>query len=956
MKLWASVPQTLSILMVLCFSWSASLSQILDTSFENQYEKIRSLPDSSFLNEGDSLIKDLYQLNFDRNLGNDSLVSGLLLEYFQLKRQRLSFEESLRLIEEIRNLIVSMMNVPYSHLADLHYQLLVAYNHFKLQDSSSLHRELMATYIDSIQGPTPLVLSLAYENAKQAYYEGDFYSQLAFLSNGLDYLNQHFPDRMRTKLNFLNGIGIGYRRTRQYEKAIEHHNQTLAFIKKHGDDGAREWEGNILNNLGLCHNDLGHYQEAINYMKQALRGYQKLGPNYQNQIATEYSNIAKVFADWGNLDSARIYNLKSLEYMKSTFGENYYDLLLPVSHLSHIFLKMGKLTLADSFSDIGLQYMRSLGWTRKGPQGDYFLEDGLNHLATRVEIERTEYDQFGSLPVLERAVETGKDYMATIDYAFDGMQNSPSKEIFQKFHSRMFSLTIDNLYTLYTLTRSDSLIDQALNYIEKYKSLELLYAAQKDKIGTDPIFQRLNQERSKLQDSISRLEAQLVESGDPSMKRNLDLHRQRLYQWQREVRDKYPEYHSLVYQPDFLHIPDLQFSLSGTDHSLLTYHLVDTCIYLVLINRDDVRFEKVIAPFSISDKIASLRNEMFAYFLAEKRTEQLYEWHARTFVEAASDLYDILLAPIAGDLKRNVTIIPDKALGYLSFDLLISSPPEDPLRFKTHNYFIRDHVLNYSYSIHLLNELTGKKTNSEKRLLVVAPSFQRPEKAIHSLALRSELGPLGYNEVEADAIINEFSGDKLSGKTATKAAFLSLADKYQVIHLATHGKANDKYGDLSYLAFTDIDEVDFRLLANEIYPLDLDCELVTLSACETGLGELQEGEGIISLARAFSFAGARSIVSSLWSVNDGSTAEIMARFYHNLALGNTKDVALQKAKLDYLNSGDHIAGHPFFWSAFIGVGDMRAFDKEAYFPYILLLAAIMVALGIFWHRTKRSHS
>ncbi|MCB0668743.1 MAG: tetratricopeptide repeat protein, partial [Saprospiraceae bacterium] len=262
MKLWASNPLTFSILMVLCFSWSASLSQIPDTSFQAQYQKIENLSDSLFLNEGDSLIKDLYRLNIDRNLGNDSLVSGLLLEYFQVKRQRISFEEGLKLIEEIRMQVNAMTNVPYEHLADLHYQLLVAYNHFQILDSSSVHRQLMASYIDSIHGPTPLVLSLAYENAKQAYYQGDFYSQLAFLSNGLDYLNQHFPDRMRTKLNFLNGIGIGYRRTRQYEKAIEHHNQTLAYIKKYGDDGAKEWEGNILNNLGLCHNDLGHYQEA----------------------------------------------------------------------------------------------------------------------------------------------------------------------------------------------------------------------------------------------------------------------------------------------------------------------------------------------------------------------------------------------------------------------------------------------------------------------------------------------------------------------------------------------------------------------------------------------------------------------------------------------------------------------------------------------------------------------
>ena len=163
-------------------------------------------------------------------------------------------------------------------------------------------------------------------------------------------------------------------------------------------------------------------------------------------------------------------------------------------------------------------------------------------------------------------------------------------------------------------------------------------------------------------------------------------------------------------------------------------------------------------------------------------------------------------------------------------------------------------------------------------------------------------------------------------KKATKETFEKIVGDYRIVHLATHGKANDKIGDYCFLAFTEQkDSLQNELLyVRDIYNLSLNADLVVLSACETGIGELKRGEGVISLARAFAYSGAKSLITTLWSVNDKSTMQIMEGFYRQLKKGASKDAALWKAKQVYLEKSKHEQAHPFFWSAFIPIGDMQA--------------------------------
>lgn len=169
---------------------------------------------------------------------------------------------------------------------------------------------------------------------------------------------------------------------------------------------------------------------------------------------------------------------------------------------------------------------------------------------------------------------------------------------------------------------------------------------------------------------------------------------------------------------------------------------------------------------------------------------------------------------------------------------------------------------------------------------------------------------------------------------------------------------------LSSLAFTENRDSleDNFLQAHEIAHLHLNADLVVLSACETGYGKFEQGEGVISLARSFMYAGTPSLVVSLWQVNDQSTSVIMNSFYQNIANGMQKDVALRQAKLEYLKIAKDIAGHPAFWSAFIQLGDtssVKISQKGAYNLWSIglgILACLFVGTLFFVSRSRKRES
>ncbi|MBK8502436.1 MAG: CHAT domain-containing protein [Saprospiraceae bacterium] len=948
-----------NVLAILIYSsvvWSItfllSIAQTDSVSLHELYQKLMHADGESLKGEGDSLVQEIFNANQQTGL-HDSLVSVAINHYCREVCKAIPLKDRLPILQAGQKLFDKLSLAPIEQRAELANQFVIHLRQSSQVDSLAIYLRKMRLLLDQLLSPSELEINLAYENARYAYLQNDFLASITFLQNGLQYLEEFFPGNLRMKINFLNGIGVGYRRTNQLQLGIEHHHRTLKFLADRAPGSS--WEGLVLNNLGLCHSDLGQNEEAIFFMKKAIASYEFQGEHYRNEIATGHDNIAVAFRDLGQIDSALAYSNHALRLMRQYYSPDYPDQLLPLSTLTETYYKDQQLARADSMSRISIDFLKTLGWSVEDPHGDYFLTDALNLLATSVQINHALFEESQEIQQLKASVEIGKAYMATIDYAYDGILNSGSRDIFKEKSRKIFSLAIDDLLKLYHLTSEPYWLDLAFNYIEKYKSIELLQVAQKDKIQEHRDFKQLNEEQSILKDSVYLLEKALVTSNDSEDRRSLNLALEKLYNWRQLVKASHPRYHDLINHPEPLTITDVQQTLLSHDRSILSYHVAENDLYLLAINQSEARFEKIAVNAPISQMIEDLRDNVFAYHLSGQKSEQLYSLKTEQFIESSFSLYEILIGPVNDFLKERVLVIPDKSLGYLPFDLLLAERPSNIFQFKTHDYLLKHHAFSYCYSVYLALEMQRKPHADNQRLLAVAPSFSLSKSKPEELyALRSSLNHLKFNLTEAESVLGQFPGIGLSGIDATKTQFLKQSNNFGMIHLATHGKANDGEGDFSYLAFSNLADTDFRLYANEIYSLDLQSELVTLSACESGLGELQSSEGIISLARAFSFAGAKSIVSTLWSVDDQSTVDLMTGFYQNLSRSNTKDIALQQAKITYLNQVDHVDAHPFFWSAFVAVGDMSPIPKKSTrrMLYLILIISLLATIGLIY-KSKR---
>ncbi len=399
----------------------------------------------------------------------------------------------------------------------------------------------------------------------------------------------------------------------------------------------------------------------------------------------------------------------------------------------------------------------------------------------------------------------------------------------------------------------------------------------------------------------------------------------------------HPNYFRLKYQLETSSIEKTQQLLSP-QQTLLEYFTGDSSIFVFVVQHEGSRLVKLPRDFPLALWVQHLREGISGYHTATQKTTALYQKTVLQYADAAQKLYQKLFAPIAQFLTPELIVVPGDGFADLPFEALLSAAPKDLSNFNTYPFLLRSHTVQYAYSATMLHQMSTLQhpQNPTEGLLAFAPFFEEDPESLALDLRRSEgvrLGftPLPFSGEEVFKAKKRYGGQSkvLTGKEASKEKFLELAAEYKILHLATHGKANHLAGDFSFLAFASKDEnLENGLLSvGELYNLSINADLVLLSACETGIGEQQRGEGVVSLARAFAFAGAKSIVASLWSVNDKSTMQVMDNFYVGIKSGKPQNIALANAKLMYLEKNPGQSAHPFFWAAFVGIGDMGTFKN-----------------------------
>ena len=415
-------------------------------------------------------------------------------------------------------------------------------------------------------------------------------------------------------------------------------------------------------------------------------------------------------------------------------------------------------------------------------------------------------------------------------------------------------------------------IAKAFDYVERSKSRALV-----DMLATKQDF--ASHADSKLVKTIlAKLDTADLESrADISLQSDGVGGRRTLQVTRQELRSAAPELSTLVSVSSVP--PEELRALIRSDETLVEYYYQGDDLYAFVLNRAGLKAVKLDGS-NLANQVQVFRKGI--------ESPQSNDWTG-----ASRALYARLWQPLEGEITtKNIIVVAHGALHYLPFAAL--------QRFDG-NFLVDRHSLRLLPSASVLKFL--KPTLAKKQAPVLV--FGNPDLGDPKLDLQ-------FAESEAKTVTRLYPASKLfTRKAASETAFKQSATAYSRIHLASHGKFQADAPLASGLYLAGDAANDGLLSVGELYSMNINADLVTLSACETGLGKIANGDDVVGLTRGFLYAGSRSIVASLWSVDDKATAELMQTFYRNLA-SLDKSEALRQAQI----KTRQVYPHPYFWAAF----------------------------------------
>lgn len=503
------------------------------------------------------------------------------------------------------------------------------------------------------------------------------------------------------------------------------------------------------------------------------------------------------------------------------------------------------------------------------------------------------------------------------------------------FFSTQYSLyekSIEASTRAYDAGMGASFLEKAFSFMEKSKASTLLQTTRKLSASITSVPAVITKQENSLRGKLYYWQRELTQSTDAT---TLQEARKQILQsyeaYQKllaQIKKNYPAYFELLYNTKTLSYKEAQKHILSQNNALIEYFYGEKNLYIFLVTKETTDLKKI----SIDKKFNMHLSRVLDYV----RNSPLTKTHDSDIGQtSAKALYQTLIEPISKYLKgiTKLVIIPDRALGYLPFEILAQKEPGKMHQStSTPSYLFKKFIIRYESSATLAYE---KKKHTERSAALTyvgfAPDYKNPSPSSTRTmnTMFHQVPPLQFNKKEIQNAEHFFNNDKTFYNTdATETSFKKYSSQSRIIHLSMHALLNTQNPLYSGLLFSDYQkkkssmEDDGFLYLYELYNMKLHAELAVLSACETGSGELTSGEGIISIGRAFQYAGCPAVAMSLWQVNDRSTSKLMSNFLENISKGMEKDEALQVAKLSFLNDPKNKAfSHPHYWSAFILTGN-----------------------------------
>ncbi|MFQ6113778.1 MAG: CHAT domain-containing protein [bacterium] len=800
-------------------------------------------------------------------------------------------------------------------------------------------------------------------------------------------------------------IGTSFFRKGDYLNALQYLNESFKIAN---DIGAKRREGACLNTIAVIHAMSGNYSKALQYFKQALPLLRKTGAKL-TEVRT-LTNIGNVYKDQGSYEEALKYYQDALKRAKKNNYKNEESLAL--SNMSEIYQKRAEYHKAITYQNQALKTVKEIKHkAREGYILRYLgsLNQDLGHYAEAINYYR-------------QALEIGKaiqntqiiwESQAGLGVSFEKQGNSQQAihhyaKAIALYDSVRQSLDIESLgnnfledkYQAYPsivqLLALNGKNKEALTYAEKYKAkaiLDILSQGQSlfSELLSDTLQAQLKQINSQLEDAHAELSRELLKTKKDERKilsldqkiTDFELKKAAVIE---DLKKQHNEYYHLTYS-NTLQLKQIQKNILGTGQALVEYIVGPEKLSIFLITPDTLIYTQVAVS---RERLQSILADLSPLFKWEKSTnektrQQILNPQLADFsIPPAYALYEVLVKPVEPQLQsiKELIIVPDDILFYLPFEMLVcdSSAVETPYDFDNAGFLLEKYVISYASSASLLDPNLRRVRKSSKGVMAVGnPDFKEQDEGTQltdylasnllysgSVVRGGKLVSLPNSESEVKAIGKMFEGGEnriFIGNRATEENFKAEAEDYRILHLATHFLANDSQPLYSKIVLAQKNQTkeDGFLQTYEIFNMNLNADLVVLSACNTGLGKLRKGEGLIGVSRAFLYAGVPSLVVSLWSVDDESTSTVMKSFYGYLNAGLNKKQALQLAKIDYLKSSQSYKKDPFYWAPFILIGDWTPINRPTrpslslWILIIVIVLIVATAARVIKNRMRFSH-
>lgn len=759
----------------------------------------------------------------------------------------------------------------------------------------------------------------------------------------------------------LSTMGLIYTTTGKYNQALEHQLRALQ-IRQSLFGNTHTTVAASLNDLGLLYSFL-NADEALNYYEKALAIYEQLYDKFNPRIAQANTNIGFVYSSMEFFGDAILNFEEALKIWDKIYDGPHPNKAFVLFNMGRTYYQMNDRPAAMGYYQRALDiYTSSYG--EKHPD----IAQIHNQIAS---LKMSDDDWEQALTHLQKAIIanvpafSNQDYHTnpTIDQYYNGvalLYSLQNKAI--AFEQKHYFKTLkfkDLEKALGSIQSCDTLIDklrrQSSNESDKiavgimanevYENGVRLGKAMSEITWKTKEFLELSfyfAEKSKsavLLDAISESEAKSfanipddVIEEERSLKATLAFCAQKLAEKPSEEEERalreayfdlsrnyeafvktlevnYPEYYNLKFSNIAPTASALQRKLPKQT-ALISYFVAEKeqRIYIYTITSEKFRVESKAIDKNFNRYLIGFRNS-------------IYFRDASTYVMTAQALHKLLMpAKIPGHIKELV-VIPTGRLGTIPFEALIHH--KSKIRensFTNLPYLLNQYAVSYEFAATLLLQDKSSKEATSNYALLCAPI---------EFTANSNLPTLPGTEQEVNSLNKlltkyNFQSEVITQQQATEERMKSSRLKnYRLVHLATHGIVDEVNPELSriFLNTSENSGEDGNLFSGEIYNIEFNADLVILSACQTGLGKVSKGEGVIGLSRALIYAGAKQLIVSYWSVADESTATLMITFYqYLLENGNLKQssLALQKAKQTMVKESTY--AEPYFWAPFVLIG------------------------------------